>query len=145
VTAAAPSLSMTPLRADPFVAVVTPDDPLARQASVSAGDLAGEPFILSRSGCEALVRAYFADAGATLAPAYEVRDTPTILAMVREGLGVTVLSRLSLSESPAGLAALPLDPPAVRDLALAVPAGAFVAPAVQVFIDEAARLLRVEA
>lgn len=142
VTEPDPGLAITPLRDDPFVAVVAPDDPLARHARVSARDLAGEPFILSKSGCEPLIRQYFTSSGALLCPAFEVRDMPTILAMVREGLGITVAPKLALSEPLAGLRTLPLDPPAVRSLALAVPVDAPVAPATQAFIAEAVRLMR---
>jgi DNA-binding transcriptional LysR family regulator len=142
VTGPLPALVTTPLCDDPFVAVVAPDDPLARQACVSANDLAGEPFILSKSGCEPLIRQFFTQGGAALRPAYEVRDMPTILAMVREGLGVAIVAQLALPDPPTGLCVLPLEPPTVRHLALGVPADMPIAPAVQAFIDEVAAQAR---
>lgn len=124
---------------DPFVAVVSPDDPLARQPTITALDLAREPVILSKGGCEPFIRQFFTDAGVALTPAYEVRDMPTILAMVREGLGITLAPRLALPEPAHGLRQLPLTPPLVRALALAVPVDTPMAPATQAFLDETVR------
>lgn len=139
VTGPQPGLLLTPLGSDPYVVVVAPDDPLTRQALVSAHDLAGEPFILSKGGCKPFIDRLFAESGVPLRPAYEVRDLPTILAMVREGLGVTVAPLLALPEPPAGLCLLPLSRPLIRPLALAVPAGVPLAPATQALIAEAVR------
>jgi DNA-binding transcriptional LysR family regulator len=138
------ALALTPLLDDPFVAVTAPDDPLARQAAVSPADLVGEPFILSKAGCEPLIRHYFTRAGHSLSPAYAVRDVPTILAMVREGLGVTIVPRLALPAPLDGLLALPLDPPLVRSLALAAAADVPAAPAAQAFTAEALAWLRTQ-
>lgn len=139
VTGPQPGLLITPLATDPYVAVVAPDDPLTRQASISARDLAGEPFILSKGGCKPFIDQFFAEAGVPLRPAYEVRDLPTILAMVREGLGVTVAPLLALPEPPTGLCLLPLSRPLLRPLALAVPADVPLAPAAQALIAETVR------
>jgi DNA-binding transcriptional LysR family regulator len=51
---------------------------------------------------------------------YEVRDTASITAMVRERLGVTIMPELSIPDDRSGLGVLPLDPPAQRRLSLAV-------------------------
>lgn len=139
VTGPQPGYTLTPLGDDPFVVVVAPDDPLARRASLSARVLAGEPLILSKGGCEPFVRACFAAAGVALVPAYEVRDMPTILAMVRAGLGITIAPRLALPERADGLWQIPLDPPRVRQLALATLADMPLSPATQAFRDEAVR------
>ena len=51
---------------------------------------------------------------------YEVRDTASIAAMVRERLGVTIMPELSIPGDRSGLRVLPLDPPAERRLSFAV-------------------------
>jgi DNA-binding transcriptional LysR family regulator len=142
VTGSQADLLTVPLGEDPFVAVMAADDPFAQQRSISARDLAGEPVILSKGGCEPFIRQFFAEAGVVFAPAYEVRDMPTILAMVREGLGVTLAPRLALPEPADGLRQLPLNPPLVRELALAVPPDMPVAPVTQSFLDETVRWWR---
>jgi DNA-binding transcriptional LysR family regulator len=139
VTGSPVGLVTVPLGDDPFVAAVAPDDPLARQPTITARDLEREPVILSKGGCEPFIQRFFADAGVALTPAYEVRDMPTILAMVREGLGITLAPRLALPEPADGLRQLPLTPPLVRALALAVPVDTPVAPATQAFLDETVR------
>ncbi|MEZ5912140.1 MAG: LysR substrate-binding domain-containing protein [Paracoccaceae bacterium] len=55
--------------------------------------------------------------GLLLASALEARNTSTLLAFVRAGLGATVLPRSVLSGDDGGLVFLhPVDPPARREL-----------------------------
>jgi DNA-binding transcriptional LysR family regulator len=137
VTEASSGIAATPLFDDELVAVCAADDPLVRVAPMTAATLAREPFILSQAGCEPLIRAIFARDGATLTPAYAVRDVPTILAMVREGLGVTIVPRLNLPVPPQGLAVQSLTPPMFRSLAFGTVADRPAPPMVRAFLDEA--------
>jgi DNA-binding transcriptional LysR family regulator len=137
VTEYDPGLRTVRLQSHPFVAVMALDDPLARQERVSARDLAAVPMILPASGCEHIIRGFFAQDGLPLRPAYTVRDTATVLEMVREGLGITVLSLLSMPKPGAGLCIRPLEPDVIEELALGVPAQRLIAPAVQALMDEA--------
>ena len=82
-----------------------------------------------RSGCEPIISALARSAGVRLRRHYEVRDTVSILAMVRERLGVTIMPELSIPDDRSGVRVLPLDPPARRRLALAVLADAEPLPA----------------
>jgi DNA-binding transcriptional LysR family regulator len=129
---------LTVLGDDPLVAVVADDDPLVRSGALAAADLAREPFILSEAGCGPQILAYFAAGGVALEPAYRVRDLPTLFAMVREGVGVTIAPQLALPEQSGGLTTLPLTPPLVRRLALAS-AEEQPAPAVELFCTLTAR------
>jgi DNA-binding transcriptional LysR family regulator len=67
---------------------------------------------------------------------YEISDVPTILAMVQEGLGVSIVPAMNIPDVMPGLAALRLDPPAYRHLSLATLSGG-APPAVEAFIDQA--------
>ncbi|MEV6970142.1 LysR family transcriptional regulator [Hamadaea sp. NPDC051192] len=108
------------LHRDRMLAVVEPGHPLAGQPSVQLAELADDPFLLSDNGCEPLLRRLYEDAGEPLQPQRRIRDMATLLALVREQLGVTVVPELSLTGAQ-GLVAIPLDPPAHRVLRL-VPA-----------------------
>ena len=77
---------------------------------------------MSKGGCEPLISSAFRSAGCEPNIRFEVRDMGAILAMVGEGLGVTVVPELALPRHPESLADLrtvPLDPPVRRHLALA--------------------------
>jgi DNA-binding transcriptional LysR family regulator len=114
-------LVVRPLAADRMLAVLPSGHELGLCHSVSMVDLARHPFIMSTGGCEPLITALARAAGASLKCHYRVRDTDSILAMVAEGLGVSIVPELSLPAHRAGVHAIPLDPAAERTILLAWP------------------------
>jgi DNA-binding transcriptional LysR family regulator len=111
-----------PLAADRMLAVLPSGHELGVRHAVPVIELARHPFIMSTGGCEPLITALARAAGAGLKCHYRVRDTNSILAMVAEGLGVSIVPELSLPAHRAGVHAIPLDPPAERTILLALPA-----------------------
>ncbi|TDD01843.1 LysR family transcriptional regulator [Saccharopolyspora terrae] len=105
------------LATDEMVAVVDPQHPLAAEPTVRLSDLTDDPMLVSDGGCEPLVDQLHADAGISLRIDQRVREMSTLLAMVREGLGVTVVPELSVEEGR-GVVAIPLRPRARRHLTL---------------------------
>jgi DNA-binding transcriptional LysR family regulator len=97
--------------------------------------LGDEAFILPRAGCERIVLAALAAGGAEARVAYEVAEARTIMMMVAEGLGVSVMPRLATGDAPDGIALRPLRPAARRTLRLATLVGRHPAPAVQALLD----------
>jgi len=110
------------LHRDRMVAVVDPDHPLAGEPALTLADLADDPFLLSDNGCEPILRRMYHAAGLSLRPHRRVRDMATLLALVREQLGVTIVPELALTGAHA-LTAIPIVPAAHRVLRL-VPADA---------------------
>ena len=126
---AAEGLLTAPLAADDLLAVVPIDHPLAARHAVPIAALGQEPFIMPAGGCEPIISALARAARVRLRRHYEVRDTTSILAMVRERLGVSIMPELSIPDDRTGVRALPLEPPVQRRLALAVLADAEPLPA----------------
>jgi DNA-binding transcriptional LysR family regulator len=120
VTEPAGDLLTAPLATDDLLAVLPVDHPRAGQGSVPIAELGHEPFIMSAGGCEPIIAALARAARVRLRRHYEVRDPASIVAMVRERLGVTIMPELSIPGDRTGLRVLPLDPPARRRLSLAV-------------------------
>ncbi|GAA3571813.1 hypothetical protein GCM10022419_060850 [Nonomuraea rosea] len=114
-------LVTSPLARDRLLAIVPSGHDLAVCSAVSISDLARHPFVMSTGGCEPLIMALARAAGVSLRCHYRVRDTNSILAMVAEGLGVSIMPELSLPAHHAGVAAIPLDPAAERTILLALP------------------------
>ncbi|ETF03010.1 hypothetical protein W822_09290 [Advenella kashmirensis W13003] len=83
---------------DDLVVVVAQEHPLIHKKQAEWRDLTNEKLILlpSTSSVRRLVDAGLARLGAHREPAHEVVNMVTSLAMVRAGLGVTVLPRLAL-------------------------------------------------
>ncbi|MGW0806582.1 LysR family transcriptional regulator [Nonomuraea sp. NPDC002799] len=122
VSSAAPGLVTAPLARDRLLAVLPSGHDLSVEAAVPVTELARHPFIMSTGGCEPLITALAGAAGVRLRCHYRVRDTGSILAMVAEGLGVSIMPELSLPAHLAGVAAIPLRPAAERTVLLALPA-----------------------
>ncbi len=95
---------------------------------------------MSKGGCEPLIYAAFRSAGLVPDTRFEVREMGTILAMIGEGLGVSVVPELALPETAGDLSrirTLPLDPPVRRRLALAVRSLESASPAAAAFVEQA--------
>jgi DNA-binding transcriptional LysR family regulator len=133
VQAATNWINGVPLAEDRMIAVLDHDHVLATQASVSLADLSDDPFILSDGGCEPLLRQMYKAAGLGLRPKLPVRDMATLLALVREQVGVTVIPELSFTD-PRGLVAVPVKPVTHRRLVLTTHSQD-VGPAAHAFLD----------
>lgn len=112
-------LTVRPLYRDRMAAVLPPDHPLAGAGAVTLAQLAAQPFILLDEGSRSVPLDAFAAAGLAPRIEYTVYDDYTILAMVRQGLGVSVLYRLVLAGLSEGLAVRPVAEPLERTVALA--------------------------
>ena len=99
--------------------MLPPGHPLTGQGRVSLEELAAEPFILLDEGEYSLPLDAFARQGLTPRIEYKVYDDYSILAMIRQGLGVSVLYRLVLAGFGEGLAVRPVEEPLERTVALA--------------------------
>lgn len=78
---------------DKLVALLPAVHPLAAKEKVTLADLASEPFVLLDEGEQSLVLDAFAAHGLSPHVTSEVTDDYTIMAMVEEGLGVSMLYR----------------------------------------------------
>jgi DNA-binding transcriptional LysR family regulator len=103
-------MASTRIATDELCVLVGPGHPLRAGAPVSAADLRGETFIMAKNACSAqLLKMAGVDVGRIKAQLrYQASDSATILAMVREGLGVSVLPRMMLPATLEGAVALPL-------------------------------------
>ncbi len=108
---------------DELKAVVPEDDPLSQCASVSAERLCGRPFIMLERGGQAEARRFFDDSGVTPDVHYSTWDDYAVMSMVESGLGISILPSLILRRIPYRVSAVPLDPPAYRDICVATRKG----------------------
>ena len=60
----------------------------------------------------------FREAGITPDVRLRVHDDYSILSMVEQGLGVSILAELVLRKTNYNVVALPIDPPVIRDLGI---------------------------
>lgn len=111
-------LELRPLKEGTMSAVLPPSHELAARDVVPLTALAEEPFILLEEGGYYEPLEAFTRCGCTPNVKFTIHDDYSIMALVSEGLGVTVLSDLIMTRAPYDLAVRPTDPPIRRQLAL---------------------------
>lgn len=121
----APDLEMIPLARDRLVALVRLDDPLAQAGTADAATLSQRDFILTKGGSEPLVRAWFARTGHEPSVRHCIQQITSILAMVRAGMGVSMVAEMAVPETHAGVAVIPLTPEQPRVICLVRRQGSF--------------------
>lgn len=133
--AAASWLTSETLLSDAFGLVCRADHPLASgDAPLAWGALRGLPYIANGLSAAIASEAFQAIAAASV---LTVHNTTSLLALVREGVGVTVLPRLVISPVDGGLAFRPLvDGTARRRIELLRRAQSGLSPAATLFAEE---------
>ncbi|WP_415760208.1 LysR family transcriptional regulator [Pseudomonas sp. LT1P18] len=113
------------------------DHPLAKRRSVTLGELTAQPIILTGrdSSVRELVEQLFADAQLPLSPGLEANYMSTVLALVRQGLGMSLLPE-SADDGRDDLVKVPVDHPGItRAIGLITRTGQAMAPAALRFIE----------
>ena len=113
------TLDWTPLKPDPLLVILPRDFDTGGAASLDVRRLDGQEFLMPSLGFHLDIMRALDRCGVTPV----IRDTQVsdtvIISMVEHGLGVSILSRLVLKGRSDDVLALPLDPPAVRELGVA--------------------------
>lgn len=129
------TLDWTPLKPDPLLAILPRDFNTGGAASLDVRLLEGQEFLMPSLGFHLDIMRALKSCG--VAPV--IRDTQVsdsiIISMVEHGLGVSILSRLVLKGRSNDVLALPLEPPAVRELGIAAQPRKELRPLARRFID----------
>ena len=104
---------------DRMVAVLSRESPLAAKETVSLTDLAGEPFIELDEGTRSVAVEGFRALGLEPRYACKVYDDYTILSMVRQGLGYSILYSLAVTGADKDVAVRPIKEKLERSIVLA--------------------------
>ncbi|NDI34603.1 LysR family transcriptional regulator [Chengkuizengella sediminis] len=126
-----------PLITDHFSAMFPIHHPLTAEAAVCAEQLSFEPIIMPRGGCEIYIKDFFSTSGKVPNIKFEIWDINTIISMVQEGVGITILPEMALPKNLTGVHVIPLSPRMQLQIGLAVRSFKHMSPAVKVFIEEA--------
>ena len=127
------------LRNDPLLAILPPDYDLQGRESLPVSCLEGMDFLMPSLGFHLdIMRAL-----GTVQPNIQethVSDS-VIISMVEHGLGASILSELVLRGRRDNVVAVPMDPPAVRELGIAVRSRKELRPIARRFITETKEIL----
>ena len=128
-------LETFPLRRDQFMAVLPPDHPLAHAPFYPMERLATDPFIWIPEERDVEIGQIFQEEGIHPNLRYTVNDDFAILAMVGQGLGISIRPELVLQGTGRTFSAIPLERPRYRDIALAVRWGRPLSPLTARFLE----------
>ncbi|MBR5533823.1 MAG: LysR family transcriptional regulator [Ruminiclostridium sp.] len=127
---------------DEYFAILPENHRLARVESITLSALKEDPFILT-SGDYDLPR-LFREAGFQPRVRWSSHDELAILALVKAGLGVSLLPGLHLQGDISGAAALPLSPRVFRQLGVSFSSLADLSPAAKRFLVSAKGTMGIE-
>jgi DNA-binding transcriptional LysR family regulator len=133
----AAGMRTTTLMRDELCAIIPAASPLAQRRLLSIRDLASEPFVMSRYTSEPLLHAAYARHQLTPRVRFEVQDLGTLISMVREGLGFSIVPRIAFPVALPGVTIVPVTPRIHRELGLAIRDQEYAAPALRAFVRSA--------
>ena len=122
---------------DDLCAVVPADHPLAGREDLPLALLESEPFFMEDNTYDHDIPRVLKEANFHPNIRWSSQDELAIIAMVRAGLGVSVLPGLYLREDHPGIRVLPLAPRAHRQLGALVPRLSDLSPAAKRFLSSA--------
>jgi DNA-binding transcriptional LysR family regulator len=135
----ASEMDSTFVTTDELCIVVPSNHALSTQNSVRPIDLYEEAFIMSKGECslQLMERVGLEPSRTRSMIRYQASDSNTILTMIREGLGVTLIPRMMLPKKLDGVVALSLYPPQPLQIGLAIRSRKLASPAAKLFVETA--------
>lgn len=105
-----------PIATDHLVALIPDGSDKSEKATITPLDLQSEPFVMTLAGSEPAILDWFATANMTPNVKHRIQQTHSILALVRAGMGVAIVTSLSLPESIQGVVVKPLESASQRQI-----------------------------
>ncbi|WJQ80136.1 LysR family transcriptional regulator [Brevibacillus brevis] len=106
-----------PLLQDEMMVILPDTHPLKDSQTLRFSEIAERCFIMPKDGC---IRKMLQENHITPTVTFEVREVYTILTMVQEYIGVTIMPELYMPPVIPKVVAIPLSPPITREVVLAV-------------------------
>jgi DNA-binding transcriptional LysR family regulator len=128
----------TPIMDNPIVVVAAPDHPLARKKKITLERLAREPWLMRErgSGTRIAIERRFADYGIAIHPRLELGSNEAIKQAILAGLGISALSRHTLTLNQGQFAVLDVEGfPILRHWYAVYPAGRQLSVVARAFLD----------
>ncbi|WP_225999487.1 LysR family transcriptional regulator [Paenibacillus sp. BJ-4] len=135
-------LEVLPLKKERMLCVLPSNHMLREQTTIRVDQLLDENFIMPASGCDTDVWRIFNQHKLAPKIKYELEDDHAIMAMVQNGLGVSILPEMILYQNPYELCIRPLDGPYSRSIGIAAASLKSMAPAAKKCMNFIAEWIR---
>lgn len=113
------NLNTIPLQQDEMLAVIPNNHLLTKKNKITLEDLVNEPFILLDEGQLSEPLEYFKQKDLQPNIQYRAHDDYTIMSMIENELGISILPKLVLNRFDYNIVAKEISPPIVRTISLA--------------------------
>lgn len=137
-----PARPWVPLKTDPMIAVLPKDHPCAKETAYPLSRCEKEDFIMPAYGADYDVLELFRTHNLHPKVKYETIGNFSLLAMIGEGLGMSIMNRLITEGMTADVVKLPLTPHAEITLGASFSSWESLSPAAKAFLDCALAHLR---
>ena len=138
------SLDWIPLGRDPLMAVLPKDYIPTSSDAFAIEEFEGKPFIISAAGTDYDIHYALETCGVHPNLKYSSTDDRAIISMVIHHLGISILSKLILTDFEDKVTALPLKPFFHRELGIAMHSYSELPPAARKFADFAKEKLKLD-
>ncbi len=128
-----------PVKEDRMIAILPENHPYAGKDKFPIKQCENEHLIFPCLGQDDDVLTLFDELGVNVDVEYATSETSSSLAMVENGLGMSVMNELITTKWPWKVAKVPLDPPRSITLGIAIPSLKHAAPAVGRFVQYAVK------
>lgn len=139
-----PLVDAIPLYADHMVLLLPDGHPLQKQPQITIRHLHEQDMILCKGGHEVAIMEAFDQEKSQLKIRFTTHNVSTLVHMVRQGLGIGIVSDLALSMFPHELVVKPVYPVIQRQIGIAVPSLEQASLATRLFIKTAQELFATE-
>lgn len=121
---------------DDILAVVSEENPLAQKKEIDISELGQYPFIRLKAAFDHDVEMLMRERKFEPAVGLMSTDENTIMAMVKENLGVSIMAGMHVNNGPSGIVGIPFKPRALRETGLFLSSEGDLSPADRKFIEE---------
>lgn len=139
-----PELEASFLYRDPIVAIFAEDDPRAALDAFPISKLTDIPYVALNEGEEDEITAILHQNRLHLNAQFVESNDHAVIAMVEQGLGISLMSEMMLQGFSHRIATRPLDPPGHRALGIACRSRGLLSAAASMFYDYACRWVEEE-
>ncbi|WP_240792612.1 LysR family transcriptional regulator [Bacillus pumilus] len=108
-----------PLFQDELVVLMQEEHRFNTKKVIEVDSLHDESFIMPKAGCDLLIKKLLKERGVKPQVLFEIGDNNTLISMVQEGLGVTIIPTLILPPQMSHTKVIPLETSVYREINLA--------------------------
>lgn len=124
-----------PLLKDELFVLVPENHRLNTMKLVQVESIHNESFIMPKAGCDVLIKRLFREHNVLPNVIFEIEDNNTIISMVQEGIGITIIPEMVLPKNIPYTKVIPLDTNLYREIGIAIKSFKQSSPSIKKFME----------